>query len=147
MKIIKQEIEGRGTSRPAYWCFKEHYKELGKIKFVILYNAYYNKRIYMDGNDWHWTTVLVGDNIQLWLYGLAWGYDGTGPYYLFKTLQKLFPDITYKQMIKLEKVTEEPIVLENVKGKLTLKPYDNLVESLLEMAQTTIQWNRLGMYV
>jgi len=63
---------------------------------------------------------------------------------LSKTLQ-LFPDITYKQIIKLEKVPKVPIVYENVDGRLSLKQFNQTKKSLLCMANTTIFWDKMEM--
>ena len=97
----------------------------------------------MDPNDWYWFTIVIGENAQLWLYGLTWGYDGEGPYGLYKLMQKIDPKITYKQIKNLEKVPNSPIVYEYVKGELILIPYNNSVNSLVCKVNKSIQWVRI----
>jgi len=72
-KIIKQK-EGKDNARASLEFFNRHFKELGKVKYIILYYA--EKEWVLNHDLMHQYVIIIGDNAQLWMSGLTWGYYG-----------------------------------------------------------------------
>ena len=129
MRIIKQ---GRlKSTEDSLMFFRDHYQELGRIKYIILYFA--EREWSIDKKYYHQYVIVIGDTAQLWMSGLTWGYYGHGPYGLFELMQMIDPTITYEQIISLEWMAEYPIMLENVDQKLVSRPYNESARSLLSL--------------
>jgi len=143
MKIIKQE-KGRGDARDSLRFFKEHYQELGEIKYIVLYYA--EREWALDRNNpdlYHQFAIMIGEKAQIWMSGLTWGYYGEGPYRLYEVMQVLDPSITYEQIALLEWGSERnPIVFRNINGSLLIGPYNNSLVSLLNLGNSKIRWDR-----
>ncbi len=127
MRVIK---EGRlKSTRESLMFFKDHFRELGKVKYIILYYA--EREWSINKKYYHQYVIVIGERAQLWISGLTWGYYGQGPYGLFELMQMIDPTITYEQIVSLEWMAEYPIMFENVDNKLVLRPYNESASSLL----------------
>ena len=128
MRVIKQ---GRLKSTvDSLMFFRDHYQELGEVKYIILY---YAEREWSINNNYyyHQYIIVIGEKAQLWMSGLTWGYYGQGPYGLFDLMQMIDLTITYEQIVSLEWMSEYPIMLENVDQKLVSRPYNESARSFL----------------
>ena len=136
MQVIKQ---GRlKSTRKSLRFFKEHFEKLGKVKYIVLYSAERERR---------WNTelysqyvIVIGENAQLWMSGLTWGYLGEGPYGLLDVMQMIDSKITFKQIKDLEWPGTYPIMFENIGGKMSLKPFKNSTAALLIMEDGVLPW-------
>jgi len=129
VRVIKQ---GRLTStEDSLIFFREHYQELGEVKYIILYYA--EREWLINKKYYHQYVIVIGENAQLWMSGLTWGYYGHGPYGLFELMQMIDPTITYEQIVSLEWMAENPVMFENVDNKLVLRPYSESASSLLRI--------------
>ena len=142
MRIIKQ---GPGKStKESLRFFKDHYLELGEIKYIILYYAEREWAIYRDREIYHQYVIIVGEKAQLWMSGLTWGYDGTGPYAFFTIMQLIDPNITYKDIAALEWMAEDPIVYEKMNGKLVLTHFDETAKNMICNGNKYLPWEIRG---
>ncbi len=129
VQIIK---EGRLKSKESsLMFFKDHYQELGKVKYIVLYYA--EQEWLINPEFYHQYFIVIGEKAQLWMSGLTWGYNGEGPYGLFELMQMIDPSITYEQIVSLQWMAEYPIMFENVEQKLILKPYNESAKSFLSV--------------
>ena len=129
MRIIK-EGDGKDTEDSLQF-FKDHYLELGEIKYILLYYAEREWSIARSPEIYHQFVIFVGEKTQLWMSGLTWGYDGEGPRGLFTLMQSIDPNITYKDIIALEWMAKDPIVYENVNGRFMLTDFNEPVENMI----------------
>ena len=127
MKIFTEDREI--SPRDSIQFFKEHYEELGKVHYVLLYYA--EKEWAINPNLYHQYVIIIGENTQIRLLGLTWGYYGSGPSGLHDLLQLIDPTITYEQITGLEWMAEYIIVFENLNGKLVLTPLNKVIQSYL----------------
>ena len=129
MRVIK---EGHlKSTEDSLMFFKSHSQELGRVKYIILYYA--EREWLVNKKYYHQYVIVIGENAQLWMSGLTWGYYGQGPHALFELMQMIDPTITYKQIASLEWMAEYPIMFENVDNKLVLRPYNESASSLLAL--------------
>ena len=134
MRVIK---EGRlKSTRDSLMFFKDHFRELGKVKYIILYYA--EREWLINRKFYHQYVIIIGEDAQLWMSGLTWGYYGQGPYGLFELMQIIDPTITYEQIVSLVWMAEYPIMFENVDNKLVLRPYNESVRSLLRIERDNL---------
>ena len=69
MRIIKQ---GRlKSTEDSLMFFREHYQELGEVKYIILYYA--EREWLINKEYYHQYVIVIGENAQLWMSGLSWG--------------------------------------------------------------------------
>ena len=73
--------------------------------------------------------------------GLTWVYDGTGPYTFFTLMQLIDPNITYKDIIALEWLAEDPIVYEKVNGRFVLTHFDEPVKNMIRIDNKYLPWD------
>lgn len=122
--------------------FKNHYLNLGNIKYVVFY---YAEREWLVNRElFHQYVIVVGEKAQLWMSGFAWGYYGTGPYGLFELMHLIDPNITYEQIVSLDWKTENPIMFENVKGKLEIKKFDGFAKSIICDRVNHLPWEKIA---
>ena len=140
MRIIK---EGRlKASCESIEFFKKYYRSIGKVNYFVLY---YSEREWKINPDlYHQYVIVIGEYVQLWMSGLTWGYNGTGPTDLRELMNMIDPEITCKQIRDLEWMVDDPIVFENVNGRLTLKPFNEKVRSLLCDQDNRLPWSIKG---
>jgi len=120
--------------------FKEHYEELRKIKYVILY---YAEREWLVNRElYHQYVIIVGEKAQLWISGLTWGYYGSGPYGLFTLMQLIDSSITYEEIVGLEWMADDPLMFEDVKGKLVLKKFNESARTLISVEINCLPWEK-----
>jgi len=137
MRIIKQE-EGDGVTRASLKFFKAHFKELGKVKYVILYYA--EDEWVLNPDLMHQYVIIIGENCQLWMSGLAWGYYGEGPYGLFEVMQMIDLKISYEEIVSLGWETDDVYMFENVNGRLLLKSFNESARSFLCGVDNRLPW-------
>ncbi|TKJ22648.1 MAG: hypothetical protein CEE43_05310 [Promethearchaeota archaeon Loki_b32] len=137
MKIIKEDRD-QGTVTSIEF-FKEHYKELGEIRYLILYYA--EREWSINHNLQHQYTIFIGENAQLWLFGIAWGYYGQEPSGLHEIIGMIDPEITYKQIVDLEWMAEEPIMFEIGESKFILKHITENVKEILRNGNRFLPWD------
>ncbi len=136
MKVIKEDKD-IGTDASIDF-FKKHYKELGEIKYLILY---YAEREWMINHDlYHQYTMFIGENAQLWLSGITWGYYGEGPSGLHEIMSMIDPEITYEQIVDLEWMAKETMMFEIIEGKFILKPMSEAVKEILRNGNWYLLW-------
>ena len=129
MQVIKQ---GRlKSTEDSLKFFREHYQELGRVKYIILYFS--EREWSINKKYYHQYVIVIGENAQLWMSGLTWGYYGQGPYGLFELMQMIDLTITYEQIVSLEWMANDLIMFENVDNKLVLRPYSESASSLLRI--------------
>ena len=129
MRVIK---EGHlKSARESLMFFRDHYQELGKVKYIILYYA--EREWLINKKYYHQYVIVIGEKAQLWMSGLTWGYNGQGPYGLFELMKMIDPSITYEQIVSLQWMAKYPIMFENVNKKLVLRPYSEFAKSLLSV--------------
>ena len=129
MRVIKQ---GRlKSTEDSLMFFRDNYQELGEVKYIILYYA--EREWSINKKYYHQYVIVIGENAQLWLSALTWGYYGQGPYGLFELMQMMDPTITYEQIVSLEWMAEYAIMFENANNKLVLRPYNESARSLLRI--------------
>ena len=92
MRIIKEE-DSSGSTRESLRFFQKHYHELGEVKYIVLYHA--EKEWLINPALYHQYCIVIGENVQLWMLGLTWGYYGEGPSGLHEVLQIIDPEFTY----------------------------------------------------
>jgi len=127
MKILK---EGRSKSpQDSLKFFNDHFKELGKVNYVVLYYA--EEEWQLNPHLYHQYVIIIGEEAHIWISGLTWGYYGAGPGGLHDLLQIIDPTILYEQIVDLEWMAEYPTLFENLSGKLVLSPFNQAVYSLL----------------
>ena len=136
MQVIKQGP--LKSTRKSLNFFKEHFEKLGDIKYIVFYYAEREWRLNHD--PYHQYVIVIGENVQLWMSGLTWGYFGEGPYGLFEVIRMIDPSITYKQIEDLEWPGTYPLMFENVEGRLILKPITNSAASLLRLEDGKLPW-------
>ena len=139
IRIIKED-RSRST-RDSLKFFQDHFNEIGDIKYVILYYA--EHQWLLNHDLFHQYVIFIGEKAQLWLSGLTWGYYGTGPYRLFKVISLIDPSITYEQIVSLEWSTNYPIMLENIEGRLSLKPFNESAKYLLCLEDNRLPWQKI----
>jgi len=139
MRIIKEGNDN--STEESLQFFKDHYLELGDIKYIILYYAEHEWAIARSREIYHQYLIFVGEKAQLWMSGLTWGYDGTGPYTFFTLMQLIDPNITYKDIIALEWMAEDPIVYEKMNGKFVLTDFDEPVKSMIRIDNKYLPWD------
>jgi len=142
MRIIK-EGDGKSTEESVQF-FKDHYGELGQIQYIILYYAEHEWAVARNPEIYHQFVIIVGEEAQLWMSGLTWGYDGTGPYGLFTVIQLIESDITYKDIIALEWLAEDPIVYKKMDGRLVLTHLDETAKSMICRENKYLPWDFRG---
>ncbi|MFW9990214.1 MAG: hypothetical protein ACFFC3_16355 [Candidatus Odinarchaeota archaeon] len=144
MKVFKQK-KGDEITRDSVAFFKEHYKELGEINYIVLYLAEREWELNPNNPDLSFQfVIIIGEKAQLWMSGLTWGYYGEGPYGLFEVIHTIDPSITYEYIVDLEWGLEyHPIVFQNVEGSLILVSYNNSLVPLLKLGKTPIRWDLL----
>ncbi len=124
--------------------FKEHSDELGEVKYIVLYYA--EKEWSINKGVYHQYTILMNERAQIWMSGFTWGYNGAGPRGLLELLQMIDPEITCEKVANLEWMAKDPIVFENVKGKLVLRSFNETVRSLLNDEDDRLPWNIFKKY-
>ena len=140
MQVIKQ---GRlKSTRKSLGFFKEHFEKLGKVRYIVLYSAERERRWNLELYSQY--AIVIGENAQLWMSGLSWGYLGEGPYGLLDVMQMVDSSITFEQIEDLEWPGTYPIMFENIEGRLILKPITNSAASLLCMDDGRLPWSPLG---
>jgi len=137
MRIILEER--RGVSRLSLKFFKEHYDALGEVRYIVLYYAESDWRL--DPELFLIYTIIVGEDVQLWLSGLTWGYIGEGPYTLYELMKSIDPDFREEQILSLEWQAKYPIVFKKVKSKFVLHPFTEEVKALICIGDTKLPWN------
>jgi len=136
MQIIKQG--SLKSTRDALRFFKEHFDKVDKVKYIVLYFA--EREWQLNPELYHQYAIVIGENNQLWMSGLTWGYCGEGPYGLFEVMQMIDPSVTFEQIEDLEWPGMYPILFENVKGKLVLKPFNRSVAALICSKSGRLLW-------
>ena len=137
MKIIK---EGKlKATQESLEFFKKHFNSIGEVKYIVLYYA--EKEWSINPNIYHQYVIIIGEYAQLWMSGLTWGYNGAGPTGLREIMNMIDPEITCKQIRDLEWMADHPIVFENMNGRLTLKPFNETVHSLLCVQDNRLPWS------
>ena len=136
MQIIKQG--SLKSTRDALRFFKEHFDKVDKVKYIVLYFA--EREWQLNPELYHQYAIVIGENAQLWMSGLTWGYCGEGPYGLFEVMQMIDPSITFEQIEALEWPGTYPILFENVEGRLSLTQFTNSVASLLCIEGGKLPW-------
>ena len=140
MRIIKE-----GSARYAedsIKLFKEHHSELGEIKYIILYYAEREWAICRSPEVYHQYIMIVGENAQLWLSSLTWGYYGAGPRALLILMQLIDPSITYEDIAGLEwEADSHPIMYEKVGKKLILKPFNETAKAMICNKNGRLPWD------
>jgi len=129
MRILKEPKE---DTEKALSFFKEHYEELGEIKYIILYYAEEEWAIYHVPEIYHQYVIIIGEKAQIWLAGLTWGYYGHGPSVFLELMQMIDSSITYEDIAALEWAADySPIMYEKANGKLILKPFDETADNMI----------------
>jgi len=136
MQIIKQSSVK--PTRDALRFFKEHFDKVDKVKYIVLYYA--EREWLLNPELFHQYVIIIGENAQLWMSGLTWGYNGEGPYGLFEVMQMIDSSITFEEIKNLEWLGTEPILFENVEGKLVLKPLNKVVKLLISIENDRLPW-------
>jgi len=136
MQIIKQG--SLKSTRDALRFFKEHFDKVDKVKYIVLYFA--EREWQLNPELYHQYAIVIGENTQLWMSGLTWGYCGEGPYGLFEIMQMIDPSVTFEQIEDLEWPGTYPILFENVEGRLSLTQFTNSVVSLLCLEGGRLPW-------
>ncbi|GAG84569.1 unnamed protein product [marine sediment metagenome] len=136
MQIIKQG--SLKSTRDTLRFFKEHFDKVDKVKYIVLYFA--EREWLLNPDLYHQYAIVIGENAQLWMSGLTWGYCGEGPYGLFEVMQMIDPSITFEQIEALEWPGTYPILFENVEGRLSLTQFTNSVASLLCLEGGRLPW-------
>ncbi len=136
MQVIKQGL--LKSTRTSLRFFKEHFDKLGKVKYIVLYFA--EREWQLNPEPYHQYAIFIGENVQLWMSDLTWGYFGEGPYGLFEVMQMIDSSITYEQILGLEWPGSYPILFENIGGKMSLKPFKNSTAALLIMEDGVLPW-------
>lgn len=122
--------------------FREHYDELGELKYIVLYYA--EKEWSINPEVYHQYTILMNEKAQIWMSGFTWGYYGAGPRGLLELLQMIDPEITCEEVANLEWMAKDPIVFENVKGKLVLRSFNESICSLLSIENDRLPWKAIS---
>ena len=118
--------------------FKGYLLILRKIKYIVLY---YAEREWLINRElYHQYVIVVGEEAQAWMSGFTWGYYGTGPYGLFELMQIIDSSITYEEIVSLEWMANEPIMFENVEGKLMLKEFNENARSIICIENNSLPW-------
>jgi hypothetical protein len=136
MQVIKQGP--LKSTQEALSFFKEYFDAVDKVKYIVLYFAEREWRL--NPELYHQYAIVIGENAQLWMSGLGWGYCGEGPYGLFEAMQMIDPSVNYEQIESLEWPGTEPILFENVEGKLVLKPFNKSVAGLIGSKSGRLPW-------
>jgi len=89
---------------------------------------------------YHHYVIVIGEDVQLWMSGLSWGYVGEGPCGLFEIMQKIDSSITFDKIKNLDWPGTCPILFENSDGRLMLQPFTNSAASLLCMENGRLPW-------
>ena len=139
IRIIKQG--NRGSTIDALTFFRDHHQKLGRVRYIVLYEA--EKEWLINHDLYHEYIIVIGERVQLWMSGLTWGYYGTGPSGLHEMLQMIDPGFTYEQVVGMEKVPRDPIVLEFINGTLIQKSFDEPVRSLITVDEGRLPWRKL----
>ena len=136
MQIIKQgQLK---STRDALRFFKEHFDRVDKVKYIVLYFA--EREWQLNPELYHQYAIVIGENAQLWMSGLTWGYCGEGPYGLFEVMQIIDPSVTFEQVENLEWLGTDPILFENVEGKLVLEPFNKSIAGLICSKSGRLPW-------
>ena len=137
MQII-QEIS-RGVSRKSLKFFKEHFDSLREVRYIVLYYA--ESDWIMDRDLFINYAIIFGEDVQLWLSGLTWGYIGEGPHTLYKVMKSIDPDFREEQILSLEWQAKYPIVFKRVKGKFVLDNFTEEVRTLIRNEDVKLPWS------
>lgn len=136
MQIIKQVK--LVSTRDSLRFFKEHFEKLDRVKYIVLYSAKREWRL--NPQLYNQYVIVIGENAQLWMSELTWGYLGEGPYGLFEVMQMIDPSVTFEQIKNLEWPGTDPILFENIEGKLVLKPFNKSVAGLICSKSGRLPW-------
>ena len=140
MRIIEQGPNE--DTEASLQLFKDHYLELGEIKYVILYYAEREWSVHRGKGIYHQYVIIIGESTQLWLSGLTWGYYGAGPRAFLELIQIIDSTITSEDIAALEWEEDySPIMYENVNGTLLLKQFDKAAEKMLRNENDLLPWD------
>ncbi len=63
---------------------------------------------------------------------------------LFELMHLIDSNTTYEQIVSLEWMAEDPIVFENVKGKLEMKRFDESTKSIICGKVNGLPWEKFA---
>lgn len=88
----------------------------------------------------HQYTIVIGEKGQLWMEEFTWEYNGEGPRGLLEVFQTIDPEITFNDIIELERESKTPIVFKLVENRLVKCLINREVYDLLCVEDGNLPW-------
>lgn len=107
-KIIAEPRDNWGTTNRSITFAEKNLIRIGEPLSVVLYSP----RICPD-KRYGWNLVrIIGEDAEMYLYGLCWGYGGEGPQGLRKVLNMLGMNVNINYVAKFDMDSPEPIEID-----------------------------------
>jgi len=107
-EIIAEPKENWGTTHKSVGFAEQNVSRIGEPLSVVLYSP----KVCPD-KRFNWNLVrIIGEDAEMYLYGLNWGYGGEGPRGLLKVLKILGLNVNLSFVAKFEMDSPIPIEID-----------------------------------